>query len=248
MQFERIEDRKRTSFIIRQLRTSISPGSLVLDVGCGNGIISKAIADSGFKVDAIDVSEKTIEAAKLANAHPNIRYRHVAAGELHAQPAKYSAIICSEVLEHLREPALLLKVLHQSLKSDGVMIVTVPNGAGPREMFVTRPVQYLQKKNNLFTYLLKRAKKALGYRGQTVQSSAEDLFHLQFFTTASLRKLASNNGFKIVEMQNTNFIEQVFPYSLLTRKIHFLQKIDCAIADILPASLTSGFMTVWKKN
>jgi 2-polyprenyl-3-methyl-5-hydroxy-6-metoxy-1,4-benzoquinol methylase len=77
---------------------------------------------------------------------PNVRFDVVSAERLVADGHRYHAIICSEVLEHLHDPGKLLSVLHQSLQDNGILIVTVPNGNGPRELFVTRPVIALQKK------------------------------------------------------------------------------------------------------
>jgi len=248
MQFERIADKKRIDFITFHLCSRITPGSLILDVGCGNGIISKAVAEKGFKVVAIDVSEKTIEAARRANAHPDVDYKVMGAGVLGSEPGKYDGVICSEVLEHLHQPQQLLHTIYSSLRNDGVLIVTVPNGYGPRELLVTRPVQYLQKKNNIITRALQKTKSLLGYTGTTVQSSADDLSHVRFFTIKHLKKLAGSTGFSIEQVSKANFIEQVFPFSLLTKRSPFLQKIDCRIADMLPAAFTSGFMTVWRKS
>jgi hypothetical protein len=152
------------------------------------------------------------------------------------------------VLEHLNDPGKLLTVLHQSIHTDGVLIVTVPNGRGPRELLVTRPVIALQKKNNWAWRILQKAKKFFGYKGTTVQSDADDLTHIQFFTQSSLKKLASKNHFKIVRFGKTNFIEDVFPFSFFSKKIKFLQKLDCAIAEGLPFSLTGGFVTIWEKS
>jgi bifunctional DNase/RNase len=88
----------------------------------------------------------------------------------------------------------------------------------------------------------------MGYTRSTVQSSAEDLSHIQFFTLKSLAKLAASTNFKIETVAASNFIEQVFPFSLLFRKSKSLQKWDCRVADALPLSFTSGFMSFWKKN
>jgi 2-polyprenyl-3-methyl-5-hydroxy-6-metoxy-1,4-benzoquinol methylase len=74
----------------------------------------------------------------------------VSAEQLIAEEKKYDAIICSEVLEHLNKPGDLLNTISQSLTNTGVLIVTVPNGMGPRELFVTKPVIWLQKKDNFF--------------------------------------------------------------------------------------------------
>lgn len=247
MEFSRIADKKRLQFILDAITANIPANEEVLDVGCGNGIITAAIGKAGFVVTGIDSSEKTIAAAKTSNNLPNVKFIVVAAGELAMQPGKFAAIICSEVLEHLHDPSSLLDILRTSLKDNGILIVTVPNGRGPREIFVTKPVQYLQKKNNVAWTCVRAFKHLLGYKGVTVQSSAEDLTHVQFFTPSKLRQLASANGFRIAVIEKTNFIEQVFPFSLIMKRSQALQKLDCKIADRLPLRYTSGFMMVWRK-
>lgn len=247
MEFERIADKKRSDFITNAISKNIPIHGRVLDVGCGNGIISRAIGSLGYSVTGIDSSAKTIEAATAANKFPNVNFMVVSAGNFTPERGKYAAIICSEVLEHLDSPADLLSILHESLSDDGILIVTVPNGRGPRELLVTRPIQYLQQKNNFAWKFVSAVKKMLGYKGTTVQSSADDLTHIQFFTYAALQRLAAANGFRIVAIKKGNFIEQVFPFSLVFKRSALLQRLDSKLADLLPKAFTSGFMMVWKK-
>lgn len=247
MEFERFADKKRLKFITNAVTQNIPITGLILDIGCGNGIITRAIGAYGYNITGIDSSEKTIEAAKATNNLPNVNFMVVAAGDFTPEAGKYSAIICSEVLEHLLKPGQLLLQLHKSLRDDGILIVTVPNGIGPREILVTRPVQFLQRRNNIAWKIISKLKNLLGYKGTTVQSSADDLTHIQFFTYASLTRLARSHNFRIQKLTKSNFIEQVFPFSLLYKRINALQRLDCKIADILPKRFTSGFMTVWRK-
>lgn len=248
MEFERIADIKRLNFIIDVLKARLPEGAEVLDVGCGNGVISRGLGEVGFNVKGIDVSEKTIEKAKLLNKFSNVKFDVISAEQLVADGNQYHAVICSEVLEHLTDPGKLLNVLYQVLHKDGVLIVTVPNGKGPRELFVTRPVISMQKKNNWVWKLVRKIKHALGYKGTTVQSDADNLAHIQFFTKKSLEQLAQASHFKIVRFGKTNFVEDVFPFSILTKRIKTLQKWDCAIAEKLPYRFTGGFVTVWERG
>ena len=248
MEFERIADIKRLNFIIEKLKKGLPENAEVLDVGCGNGVISRSLGAHGFRVKGIDISEKAIEKAKQLNTFPNVRFEVTSAEQLVADGQKYHAIICSEVLEHLNDPGKLLKVLHQSLHADGFVIVTVPNGRGPRELLVTRPVIALQQKNNWAWKAVKKVKSLFGYKGTTVQSDADDLTHIQFFTRSSLEALASANHFKVTKFGKTNFIEDVFPFSFFSRRIKSLQKLDCKVADVLPYQFTGGFVTVWEKE
>ena len=246
--FERVSDQKRLAFIVDALKNRLPAGATVLDVGCGNGIISQGLGQLGFSVLGVDVSEKTIAQARKLNTLPNVRFEVRSAEAIAAGAQKYSAVVCSEVLEHLNQPHLLVRTLYQCLAPDGVLVVTVPNGIGPRELLVTRPVQALQEKNNFVWRALSKVKQTLGYTGTTVQSSAEDLRHVQFFTKSSLERLAVDNGFRIVRFGKTNFVEDVFPFSLLTKRAKLLQRLDCALASILPHEMNGGFITVWEKQ
>jgi len=248
MEFVRIADIKRLNFIIDTLRKNLPEGAEVLDVGCGNGVISRSLGAVGFHVRGIDISEKTIERAKELNKYPNVRFEVVSAEQLVSDGRKYHAVICSEVLEHLNEPSKLLTVLHEILTDTGTLIVTVPNGKGAREVFVTKPVIKMQKKNNWVWKFVQKVKSLFGYKGTTAQSSADDLTHIQFFTKKTLSELADKNKFAIVEYGKTNFVEDVFPFSILSRRIKALQRFDCAVAEILPYGFTGGFVTVWQKK
>jgi 2-polyprenyl-3-methyl-5-hydroxy-6-metoxy-1,4-benzoquinol methylase len=248
MEFNRFSDIKRLNFITETLDKNLPKGSVVLDVGCGNGVIARSLGKLGFKVLGIDVSEKAIEKANQLNVYPSVQFKVISAEQLNTEGKKYDAVICSEVLEHLSKPETLLKTLHQCLADDGFLIVTVPNGNGPRETFVTKPVIALQKKNNLTWKIIQKIKKLFGYNGTTVQSDASDLTHIQFFTKQTLEQLANKNDFNIVNIGKTNFIEDVFPFSLLTKRIYTLQKLDCKIAELLPYSFTGGFVSVWQKK
>jgi 2-polyprenyl-3-methyl-5-hydroxy-6-metoxy-1,4-benzoquinol methylase len=246
-EYDRIADRKRLDFISDALKSKVGPDAKVLDVGCGNGVISRHLGKLGFNVLGIDVSEATIEKARSLNTLPNVWFDVISAEKLVAQGDTFDAIICSEVLEHLDNPSALLKVLYQSLKKDGILVVTVPNGTGPRELFVTRPVLHMRAKNSWPWRMIVAVKKAMGYSGTTVQSAADNLDHVQFFKKSDLEALSVENHFKIVRFGKANFIEDVFPFSFVAKKVRALQWLDCKIADALPYRFTGGFFSVWEK-
>ncbi|NSL86688.1 methyltransferase domain-containing protein [Chitinophaga sp. Mgbs1] len=246
-EYERIADIKRLNFITESLQQEIPAQGKVLDVGCGNGVISRHLGQFGYQVLGIDISQKTIDVARSKNTLSNVRFEAISAEALTAQGEQYDAVICSEVLEHLHQPEVLLRTIYASLKDNGLLVVTVPNGMGPREVCVTKPM--LRARNNPAIWkFIHRVKGALGFRGTTVQSQADNLDHVQFFTRKDLQQLASSNDFNIIRFAKTNFVEDVFPFSVLTKKLRFLQSLDCKVAEVLPYSFTGGFNTLWKKN
>lgn len=246
MEYNRIADIKRLQFIREVLKEHFPNNAEVLDVGCGNGIIARGVGDAGYSVKGIDVSAKTIEKARELTDNPRVTFDVISAEDLAATGKKFQAVICSEVLEHLHHPGQLLETLYHSLANDGILIVTVPNGRGPRELFVTRPMIKLQQKETL-SGPVNKVKKLLGYRGTTVQSDADDLTHVQFFSKSDLYALAKQHDFRIIRFGVTNFADDVFPFSMLARRSTKLQKMDAALANRIPHEYAGSFISVWQK-
>lgn len=242
----KFSDLKRHRFIAAALAT-LPPGARVLDVGCGNGYISRFLAERGFRVTGIDASAEAIAEARRQHVHPQVTFRVAEAEGLVLEGRQFEGIVCSEVLEHLHRPAELLPALYRALRPEGVLVVTVPNGWGPRELLVTRPVQALQSHAGA-ARRLQAVKRGLGYSGRTAQSEADDLRHRQFFTRRRLRAMLQGAGFQLCRYGHSDFLADVFPFSLLFRDAPRLQQIDGRWADRLPHQLTGNFFTAWRKR
>jgi 2-polyprenyl-6-hydroxyphenyl methylase / 3-demethylubiquinone-9 3-methyltransferase len=105
-------------------------GASVLDVGCGGGILSEAMANRGARVLGIDLSQAVLDVAEL-HALENkleIQYRSVAAEDLAAaQPDSFDLVTCMEMLEHVPDPAASLRALANLVKVGGDVIVSTLN-------------------------------------------------------------------------------------------------------------------------
>jgi 2-polyprenyl-6-hydroxyphenyl methylase/3-demethylubiquinone-9 3-methyltransferase len=105
-------------------------GAGVLDVGCGGGILSEAMAKRGAQVLGIDLSQAVLDVAELhaLEAALAIQYRAVAAEELAAaQPESFDLVTCMEMLEHVPDPAATLGALAKLVKPGGDVIVSTLN-------------------------------------------------------------------------------------------------------------------------
>lgn len=105
-------------------------GASVLDVGCGGGILSEAMAHRGARVLGIDLSQAVLDVAELhaLEAKVAIQYRAVAAEDLAAaQPGSFDLVTCMEMLEHVPDPAASLRALAALAKPGGDVIVSTLN-------------------------------------------------------------------------------------------------------------------------
>ena len=105
-------------------------GKRVLDVGCGGGLLSEAMARRGATVTGIDLGETTIEVANLhaLQSGVSVTYAREAAEE-HARKAagSYDVVTCMEMLEHVPDPGAVLSALCTLVRPGGDVFVSTLN-------------------------------------------------------------------------------------------------------------------------
>lgn len=89
------------------------PGAKVVDVGCGGGILAESMARRGAQVLGVDLSVKPLKVARLhalESGVTGLEYREVAVEALAAeQPGQFDAVTCMEMLEHVPDPASVVR-------------------------------------------------------------------------------------------------------------------------------------------
>ena len=104
---------------------------VVLDVGCGGGILSDSMARKGANVTGIDLSTKALRVARLhaLESHTsNLQFREVSVEALAAeQPASFDVVTCMEMLEHVPDPASVVKACAQLVKPGGWVFFSTIN-------------------------------------------------------------------------------------------------------------------------
>jgi 2-polyprenyl-6-hydroxyphenyl methylase/3-demethylubiquinone-9 3-methyltransferase len=110
-------------------RVSLS-GKMVLDLGCGGGILSESLKKSGAEVTGIDPAKNLIEAAKYHAKENNLEINYIVAdAEQYANDCtnKFDIITCMELLEHVSDPSELVGICKKLLVDNGIVFFSTLN-------------------------------------------------------------------------------------------------------------------------
>jgi 2-polyprenyl-6-hydroxyphenyl methylase/3-demethylubiquinone-9 3-methyltransferase len=105
-------------------------GKRVIDVGCGGGILSEAMARRGARVTGVDLSSKALKVAQLhaLEAEIEIDYRLEDVARIAAlQTASFDVVTCMEMLEHVPDPAQTIAACARLLAPDGIAVFSTIN-------------------------------------------------------------------------------------------------------------------------
>jgi 2-polyprenyl-3-methyl-5-hydroxy-6-metoxy-1,4-benzoquinol methylase len=160
----------------RLLVEEVPPGARVLDVGCASGYVAAELVRRGCEVVGVEVDGASAARARAICAS-------VVAGDIEEEgvrvaltaQAPFGAIVCGDVLEHLRSPERVLALLASLLAPGGLVVASLPNVAhwtGRRALLRGR---FPYADHGLF-----------------------DRTHLRFFTRASARELVEGAGLRML--------------------------------------------------
>lgn len=111
-------------------RIAALAGKTVLDVGCGGGILSEAMAQRGAEVSGIDMGEAPLKVAKLHGLESgvNVNYKQITVEQLAAeQPESFDIVTCMEMMEHVPDPASIVDACSKLVKPGGFVFFSTLN-------------------------------------------------------------------------------------------------------------------------
>jgi 2-polyprenyl-6-hydroxyphenyl methylase / 3-demethylubiquinone-9 3-methyltransferase len=118
----------------------------VLDVGCGGGILTEAMARKGASVKGIDLAEKALKVARLHSLESGVKvdYEEVSAENLaHREPGSFDVVTCMEMLEHVPDPAQTIRACAQLVKPNGYVFFSTLNRNPKSYLFAIIGAEYI---------------------------------------------------------------------------------------------------------
>lgn len=168
------------------IKEEISEKDIVLEIACGTGIISNEVAKIANKVVGFDISKNMISQAinKLKELKIENTSYFVGDGYRSAFADKtFDVVLCCNVFHLVQNPARVIKEVHRVLKDDGFIITATDLYGGKRTL-----------KGRIRTSLTWIAKK-IGF-----------ISFVQFYKGSDLLSLIENNGFRVIEKRELNYI------------------------------------------
>jgi len=121
-------------------------GKRVLDVGCGGGILTEAMARRGATVTGIDLSDKALKVAELhlQESRLEISYRNISAEDFAERHAgAFDVVTCMELLEHVPEPASMVAACARLVRPGGHVFFSTLNRNPKSYLFAVVGAEYV---------------------------------------------------------------------------------------------------------
>ncbi len=185
-----MEKPKNYFSILRKEMLKYVPASakIILEIGCGDGTFSEHLKQTkNIECWGIEYEPEQAAIAKT-------RMHKILVGDalmmINELPNNYfDAVICNDVLEHLLDPYTVLKNLKAKIKSNGLVISSLPN------------VRFFRNLSDLVF------NKNWDYQDNGIL----DITHLRFFTTKSIVKMYENAGFEVITHEGINKTQSIRP-------------------------------------
>ncbi len=126
--------------------TAALAGKAVLDVGCGGGILSEAMAARGAQVLGIDMGEEPLRVAELHTLESGVEvdYRQIPVEELaDERPASFDIVTCMELLEHIPDPASVIDACARLVRPGGHVFLSTLNRNPKSYLFAIVGAEYV---------------------------------------------------------------------------------------------------------
>lgn len=191
----------------------IRPNARVLDVGCGTGSVSKIIVETtGARLIGIEPDPQRVAVAQARGIDAHMGFFDEQSA---TRLGKFDVVVFADVLEHLPDPAAALRIAHNVLNPDGMVIASVPN------------IAHWSVRWDL-----------LCGRFDYESCGIMDATHLRWFTEKSIRALFESSGYRVDNIGQTagvllSVYSERFPWRYL-RPRRFRRPLVRCLARLMP--------------
>jgi len=218
----RLESKVKVPWVIERIeRGTKSTSSIkILDVGCGAGFLSNALAMKGYAVTGLDLSEESLKVARKYDETGTVHYIGANAYSLPFPDATFEVVTCMDFLEHVDQPDIVVKEIARVLKPGGLFFFHTFNRNWLSYIVIIKLVEWLVKNTPKHMHVLKL-----------------------FIKPQELKSMCTTHGLKTHEMTGIKPIFSTIPLSAVFSGI-----LPETFSFELTPSLKLSFMGYAEKN
>lgn len=190
------------------------PGKVVVDFGCGLGADTKEMANWGAKAAiGLELREELVEANRASHSMANCHF-HQTLPEVYHEGA--DLVISVDAFEHFEQPALMLKLMHNTLRPGGLALINFgPTWLHPYggHLFSVFP----------WAHLILSEKALIKWRNKHYQDGATSFTEvaggLNKMTIAQFEKLVAESPFEMIKLECIPLRNKAWLQALLGREL-----------------------------
>lgn len=141
----RAENNARTPWICEKIRNQLSQTCHILDIGCGGGFLTNALAKEGHVVTGIDLSPKSLEVARKRDDTESVHYLEADAYHLPFPDNAFDVVSAMDFLEHVDKPGQVVQEASRVLKKGGLFFFHTFNRNWVSWLVVIKGVEWFVK-------------------------------------------------------------------------------------------------------
>jgi|Deesub1362B_J571_1020462.scaffolds.fasta_scaffold02302_6 ubiquinone/menaquinone biosynthesis C-methylase UbiE len=212
--------RAQYNTILKYIEKMNPPPKLILDYGCGEGVLSVLIGERGFNVIGMDISIPNIIAAKEIIKKRDLKIDFIIGdGEnLPFEDKSFDLVVASHVLEHLPN---IEKSLREIKRVANKAIIAVPTCLGLSSFSILggdSPWTITRKSPFAFLFGFLRVIKNINREGVIEKYAGKNEFPHLWFYPWKFRRILEDNGFKILHVEASSlcspYISYIFPKTI----------------------------------
>lgn len=141
----RAENKLKVPWISERIAQSQIPNPHILDVGCGAGFLCNELVKRNYKLTGVDISEESLIIAKKYDQTQRVNYVFGDAYQLPFSDSSFEVITCLDFLEHVENPAEVIKEISRVLKPGGLFFFHTFNRNIISWLLVIKAVEFFIK-------------------------------------------------------------------------------------------------------
>jgi 2-polyprenyl-6-hydroxyphenyl methylase/3-demethylubiquinone-9 3-methyltransferase len=200
----RAENRARNPWISEQIRQRLGSSKEVLDIGCGAGFLTNALALEEHQVTGVDLSMQSLEVARKRDTTQKVRYLHLDAFALPFPDHSFDVICAMDFLEHVEMPDQIIRDAARLLRPNGLFFFHTFNRNLLSYLIVIKGVEWCVPNTptgmHVYSYFIKPAElkcwcEQCGLRVQQMRGLSPRIASLSFWKSLLTRKVDPNLEF-----------------------------------------------------